>query len=467
MIHAPESYDVLVIGGGPAGSTASTVLAQHGRRVLLLEREKFPRYHIGESLLPFCYFPLERIGMIPRMKASAFPRKYAVQFVTQDGRVSAPFYFHKHMQHEAAVTWQVLRSRFDQMLLDNAREKGVEVREETEAVELLREDGRVSGAAARPNGGDRYEVRAAMTIDASGRGALGIKQNDWRKWDPMLNKVAVWTYYHGALRDPGIDEGSTTVAYVPDRGWFWYIPLPDDMVSVGVVAERDYLFDQGNDLATIFAREVQKNTWIRDHLAAGEPTGEYRVTKEFSYRSQHCGEDGLVLAGDAFAFLDPVFSSGVYLALRGGELAADHVEQALRANDVSAARFESYARRMCYEIESMRKLVYVFYDKAFSFGKLVRANPEIRGDLTDCLIGNLNKDFERLFAAVEQRAAVPPALAHGRPLVKGLGAGGWGSGAGPMASTGRSEHHPEVSLEECSASRHAMHSDSQPPSPAP
>jgi flavin-dependent dehydrogenase len=418
MIHVPESYDVLVIGGGPAGSTASTVLAQHGRRVLLLEKEKFPRYHIGESLLPFCYFPLERIGMIPRMKASAFPRKYAVQFVSQDGRVSAPFYFHKHMQHEAAVTWQVLRSRFDQMLLDNAREKGVEVREETEALELLRENGRVSGVAARPNGGDRYEVRAAMTIDASGRGALGIKQNDWRKWDPVLNKVAVWTYYHGALRDPGIDEGSTTVAYVPDRGWFWYIPLPDDMVSVGVVAERDYLFDQGNDLATIFAREVQKNAWIRDHLAAGKSTGEYRVTKEFSYRSQHCGEDGLVLAGDAFAFLDPVFSSGVYLALRGGELAADHVEQALRANDVSAARFESYARRMCCEIESMRKLVYVFYDKAFSFGKLVRANPEIRGDLTDCLIGNLNKDFERLFAAVEQRAAVPPALAHGRPLVK-------------------------------------------------
>jgi flavin-dependent dehydrogenase len=409
---------VRVSGGGPAGTTASTVLAQQGRRVLLLEKEKFPRYHIGESLLPFCYFPLQRIGMIERMKASAFPRKYAVQFVTQDGRVSAPFYFHKHMQHEAAVTWQVLRSRFDQMLLDNAREKGVEVREETEAVGLLREDGRVSGAAAQPNGGARYEVRAAMTIDASGRGALSIKQNDWRKWDPLLNKVAVWTYYRGALRDPGIDEGSTTVAYLPDRGWFWYIPLLDHLVSVGVVAERDYLFDEGNDLAAIFAREVQKNAWIRDHLAVGEQTGEYRVTKEFSYRSRHCGEDGLVLAGDAFAFLDPVFSSGVYLALRSGELAADHVEQALRDNDVSAARFDSYAQRMCHEIESMRKLVYVFYDKAFSFGKLVRANPEIRGDLTDCLIGNLNKDFQRLFAAVEQRAAVPPVLAHGRPLVK-------------------------------------------------
>ena len=268
-------------------------------------------------------------------------------------------------------------------------------------------------------------------------------------------------------RDPGIDEGSTTVAYVPDRGWFWYIPLPDDMMSVGVVAERDYLFDEGNDLATILAREVQKNAWIRDHLAAGKQIGQYRVTKEFSYRSQHCGEDGLVLAGDAFAFLDPVFSSGVYLALRSGELAADAVEQALGANDVSAARFERLRRRMCWEIESMRKLVYVFYDKAFSFGRLVRANPEIRGDLTDCLIGNLNKDFERLFAAVEQRAAVPPALAHGRPLVKESGTGGWGPDAGPGASANRSEHGRDMALGECSASPPAPNSDSQPPTPNP
>jgi len=141
MIHAEQAYDVVVVGGGPAGSTAATVLSQQGRRVLLLEKEKFPRYHIGESLLPFCYFPLARLGMIERMKASAFPRKYAVQFVTMDGRVSAPFYFHHHMQHEAAVTWQVLRSQFDQMLLDNAREKGVEVREETEVLSLLREGG--------------------------------------------------------------------------------------------------------------------------------------------------------------------------------------------------------------------------------------------------------------------------------------------------------------------------------------
>jgi flavin-dependent dehydrogenase len=339
--------------------------------------------------------------------------------VTTDGRVSAPFYFHHPMQHEAAVTWQVLRSQFDQMLLDNAREKGVEVREETEVLSLLRDGGRVCGVAAAGTGSasgtPRFEVHAPITIDASGRGAFTIKANDWRNWDPQLNKVAVWTYFRGALRDPGIDAGSTTVALLPDRGWFWYIPLADDVISVGVVAERDYLFDEGNDLAQIHCREVNKNPWVRDHLAQGRQFGEYRVTKEFSYRSTYCAEDGLVLVGDAFAFLDPVFSSGVYLALRSGELAADAVHNALSDNDLSARRFAAYSDRMRWEIESMRKLVYVFYDKGFSFGRLIRANPEIRGDLTDCLIGNLNKDFDRLFAAVERQGAVPAPLPHGGP----------------------------------------------------
>ncbi len=411
-------YDVVVIGGGPGGSTASAVLAMHGHKVLLLEKEKFPRYHIGESLLPFGYFPLERIGMVEKLNKSHFVRKYAVQFASQDGRISAPFYFHKHLQHEAAITWQVLRSEFDQMLLDNAREKGVEVREETKATAILREDGKVAGVTATGKDGREYEVRAKMTIDASGRDIFTLSKTNARKWDPVLNKMAVWTYYRGALRDPGVDEGTTTVAMVPERGWFWYIPQHDDMVSVGVVAEKDYLFNGPRELSEIFHGEVEKNLWIKQHLAQGQQVGKYHSTREYSYRGEYSAEDGLVLVGDAFAFLDPVFSSGVYLALRSGELAADIVHEGLLAGDVSARRFVPYAERMCREIESMRKLVYVFYHQSFSFGKLVRANPEIRGDLTDCLIGNLDKDFQRLFEAVEEHAAVPPPLSHGWPRME-------------------------------------------------
>jgi len=411
-------YDVVVIGGGPGGSTASAVLAMHGHKVLLLEREKFPRYHIGESLLPFAYFPLERIGMVEKLIKSHFVRKYAVQFASQDGRISAPFYFHKHLQHEAAVTWQVVRSEFDQMLLENAREKGVEVREETKATAILREDGKVAGVTATGKDEREYEVRAKMTIDASGRDIFTLSKSNGRKWDPVLNKMAVWTYYRGALRDPGIDEGTTTVAMVPERGWFWYIPQHDDMVSVGVVAEKDYLFTGPRELREIFHGEVEKNLWIKQHLAQGQQVGKYYSTREYSYRGEYSAEDGLVLVGDAFAFLDPVFSSGVYLALRSGELAADIVHEGLLSGDVSARRFVPYAERMCREIESMRKLVYVFYHQSFSFGKLVRANPEIRGDLTDCLIGNLDKDFQRLFEAVEEHAAIPPPLSHGRPKME-------------------------------------------------
>ena len=416
MIEEIQNYEVVIVGGGPAGSTAAAVLAMAGRRVLLLEKEKFPRYHIGESLLPFCYFPMQRIGMIERMKASHFPRKHAVQFVTRDGRVSTPFYFFKHMDHEAAVTWQVFRGEFDQMMLQNAEEKGATVMQETEVLDFLRENDKIVGVVAATKDGRTLEVRAPMTIDASGRGALAIKRNDWRKWDPQLDKTALWTYHRGAKRDPGIDEGSTTVAFLPERGWFWYIPLPGDVVSVGVVAEKDYLFGASHDLPDIYRREVHKNAWIEEHLAAGRQFGDYYVTKEYSYRSEHSAMDGLVLVGDAFAFLDPVFSSGVYLAMRGGEIAADTVHQSLLDNDVSAERFTAYSEQMRREIESMRKLVYAFYDTTFSFGKFIRARPEFHGDVTNCLIGNLDHDFQALFSAVAEFTAVPGPLDHGRPL---------------------------------------------------
>jgi len=268
-------YDAIVIGGGPAGSTAAALLASKNHRVLLLEKEKFPRYHIGESLLPYTYFPLQRLGLIDRMKASGFPRKYSVQFVNSDGRAAHPFYFFTHLKHEAACTWQVLRGEFDQMLLDNARAKGAEVREETTVRQMLRENGAVTGVQAVGKNGETQEFQAPITIDASGRDAFAVTRNRWKVRDPYLNKVAIWTYYEGALRDPGLDEGATTVAYLPNKGWFWYIPLPGELVSVGAVADKGYLYSGTRDCASIFHREVAKNTWIQRHLAPGRQTGPY------------------------------------------------------------------------------------------------------------------------------------------------------------------------------------------------
>ncbi len=404
--------DVLVLGGGPAGSTAAAVLASKGHRVLVIERERFPRYKVGESLLPYCYFPLERLGMIDKLRSSSFVKKYSVQFVTIDGRVSTPFYFFRHFDHDASQTWQVLRSDFDQMLLDNAVERGATAVMGAMAKRLLRNGDACEGLVVE-HGGELHEVRAPVTIDCGGRHGFAATRLGWIVPDPGLNKVAIWTYYRAAMRDTGRDEGATTVAYLPDKGWFWYIPLPDDMVSVGIVADREYLYRDGKHLETIFERETRENRWIRRHLAPGRRCEPVRVTAEYSYRSKYCAADGLVLAGDAFTFLDPVFSSGVLLALLGGERAALAVDSASRAGDFSASRFASYGAEMCAGVEAMRKLVYAFYEETFSFARLLKRHPQVRGDLTDCLIGNLSKDFGPLFSAVGEFARVPEPLGYG------------------------------------------------------
>lgn len=410
-------YDALVIGAGPAGASTAATLAKSGRNVLVLEKEKFPRYHIGESLLPYCYFPLERLGVLDKIKNAGYVNKHSVQFVNVMGKLSAPFYFNEHMDHEASRTWQVPRDQFDQLMLDHARELGAKVLEGVAVKDFVTENDATVGVVIEDAQKKRTELRAPFTVDASGRNSLAIARNRWRKMDPKLNKASIWTRYKGAKRDEGLDEGATTVAYVPENGWFWYIPLPDNIVSVGLVAERDYLYRDGRDLDQIFAREIKSNPWIEDHLSTGERCSEYWATGEYSYRSQYCASDGLVLTGDAFAFLDPVFSSGVLLALRSGELAGEAIHQALEKNDNSAEQFLPYGEQLILMIEAMRKLVYAFYDQEFRFKDFLMKYPDLRGDLTDCLIGRLEKDFDPLFAAVSEFVDLPEALPHGRPLI--------------------------------------------------
>jgi flavin-dependent dehydrogenase len=415
-----SSYDTILIGAGPAGCSAATILSRHGHRVLVLEREKFPRYHIGESMIPFTYQPMERLGLLPKMKASGFQKKYSVIFISQNGRVSQPFYFfNRYDRNTVAQTWQVLRSEFDSMLMQHARESGAEILEEIVVRELLREHGRVVGVRAQKKSGETVEYRAPITLDCTGKESFTAVRNGWRQKDPYLNKVAVWTYYRGSRREAGIDEGQTAVAMIPDKGWFWHIPQHDDMVSVGVVAEGKYLTRDGvKDPKTIFHREVEQNLWIKEQLSVGQQVGEYRLTSEYSHHARHCGSEGLLLVGDAFCFLDPVFSSGLMLALKSGTLAADTVHQALIDRDFSPGRFAGYAHQMREGVENMRKLVYAFYDPNFSFREVIAKYPEAAGQITDCLSGDVNKDLSQLWKWISEFVPLPEALPVGAPLTE-------------------------------------------------
>jgi len=384
--------DVVVIGGGPAGSTAATLLAGRGLRVQVFERERFPRFHIGESLIPETYWVLERLGMLSKMRASRFVKKHSVQFVNARGKLSAPFYFFDNKPHECSQTWQVVRSEFDQMMLDNAREHGARVHEGVRVVDVTFDGERASGVTIQFDGGRRHDVKAKVVVDASGQNGLLQQRFRLRVWDPILNKGAIWTYWKGAYRDTGRDEGATMVIQTPNRkGWFWYIPLHDDLVSVGVVAPFDYLFKGRTDREGTYREEVERCPAVQDRVSRATRATGYFATKDYSYRSTRVAGDGWVLVGDAFGFLDPLYSSGVLLALKSGELAADAIVEGLAAGDVSAAQLGKWGPLFNQGMDRMRRLVCEYYE-GFSFGAFVRQYPHLRGTVTDLLIGDLFTD---------------------------------------------------------------------------
>jgi flavin-dependent dehydrogenase len=382
----------VVIGGGPAGSTTATLLAQRGHRVVLFERERFPRFHIGESLIPETYWVLERLNMLEKMKRSHFVKKYSVQFVNANGKLSAPFYFWDNKPHECSQTWQVVRSEFDRMMLDNAREHGVVAREGVHVLEVLFDGERATGVRIRDEDGVRREVAAKVVVDASGQAALLQNRFKLRLWDPLLNKGAIWTYWQGAYRDTGRDEGATMVLQTTTRkGWFWYIPLHDDIVSVGVVAPFDDLFKGRGSHEQTYQEEVDRCPAVKDRVAKAERVTGFFATRDYSYRSKQVAGHGWVLVGDAFGFLDPLYSSGVLLALKSGQLAADAIADGLDKGDVSPAQLGAWGQGFNEGVDRMRRLVCEYYD-GFSFGNFVRHYPDLRNTVTDLLIGDLFTD---------------------------------------------------------------------------
>lgn len=405
-----SNYDVAVIGGGPGGAALATFLARAGHRCIVFEQSKFPRYHIGESLIPHTYGIFDRLGLLPKLRASNFPVKHSVRFVSANGKESVPFYFSETIEGERARTWQVERSQFDCMMLDHARAAGVEVHEKIGIDQVIFENGRAIGVQIVSPDGSRKSVHSKVVVDASGRACVIGRQLGLHSPLPELRKGTVWGYFRGGRRLPGIDAGETTMFLIPGGGWFWYIPLPDNVVSVGLVADPEYVFSQSDDMEQAFTREVSRCAPLADRLSAAERFGPVRGSRHMAYLNRQTCGDGWVMIGDARAFLDPIYSSGLYLALGSAELAAGCIDKALKLGDISATELGRFEPALLRGVEVIRRLIHAFYDPNFSFPKFAERFPEHRAALIDCLVGDVIKDMTAFTAALATMSPPPPPL---------------------------------------------------------
>jgi flavin-dependent dehydrogenase len=343
MDMASEVCDVAVIGGGPGGSTAAILLARKGYKVIALEKAHHPRFHIGESLLPMNLPVFERLGVLDKVRAMGV-YKPGADFEAKNDRGYNNYAFARALGGSPPHAYQVWRQDFDKMLYDHARESGADAREGHEVLRVEQANSRDTRLEVRADDGGIYRIQARYLVDASGRDAFLSSKKQLRRKNNEHQSAAIFGHFRGAEPRPGEDAGNISI-YRFDYGWMWMIPLPDGVMSIGAVCRPEYLKRRKGRTVEFLIETLHQNAGLKARMARAELISEVRVTGNYSYDSTRMGGPGWVLVGDAFAFLDPVFSSGVFLAMSGAEQAAEVVDASLREPKREAALLRKLEKR--------------------------------------------------------------------------------------------------------------------------
>ena len=355
-------YDVAIIGGGPAGSTAAALLALASRRVIVFEREKFPRFHIGESLLPFSMKAFTRLGLHEKFSRAGFMKKFGGEIVGACSESGTKFYFKDGYRSQTDHAYQVTRGDFDKVLLDHAVECGAEVHEETSVDQVEFSNDEVE-LGIKYNG-SFHSIRARYVIDASGRTSVLGRKFKIKKTYDHLQKLSIFAHYDGVWRAEGIDGTLTVLIRAIDR-WFWLIPLSAERTSVGVVLDSEAFRNSKLRAEDFLEQALSEQPIIAKRMTDARRVSQVYVEADFSYRSERLHGDRWLLAGDAAGFIDPIFSSGVFLAVFSGELCADVLNEVLDHPRKARRLFAGYERAVNRAMDIYLRFVNAWYTKEF------------------------------------------------------------------------------------------------------